>query len=220
MNARSVARELALLAFSQISKNIDKIENKNIEDIVVTSIRTLTNDAENNLKTTVGALVEIRDFIENYEMEHPENIKRPLDVSNIPVQIPLTSDMIGRIDCLINAVDKTFSALEIAEISALSKTPEVRDYILLIANEYKKNSKIVDEEISKLSKGWEIGRLVRIDKNILRIAITELLYIKDTPYKVAIDEAVELAKKYSTEESSSFINGILRQVVEEYKLEK
>ena len=54
-----------------------------------------------------------------------------------------------------------------------------------------------------------------MDKDILRIAITELLYIKDAPLKVIVDEAVELAKKYSTEDSSSFVNGILAKVIVE-----
>lgn len=54
-----------------------------------------------------------------------------------------------------------------------------------------------------------------MDKDILRIAITELLYIKDAPLKVVVDEAVELAKKYSTEDSSSFVNGILAKVIVE-----
>jgi len=52
-----------------------------------------------------------------------------------------------------------------------------------------------------------------MDKDILRIAICELLYVKDAPVKVVIDEALELAKKYSTDDSASFVNGILGKVV-------
>ena len=54
-----------------------------------------------------------------------------------------------------------------------------------------------------------------MDKDILRIAITELLFIQNTPIKVVVDEAVELAKKYSTEDSSSFVNGILAKIIVE-----
>ena len=57
--------------------------------------------------------------------------------------------------------------------------------------------------------------MVKIDKDILRIAISELLYIQNTPIKVVVDEAIELAKKYSTEDSSSFVNGILAKVIVE-----
>jgi N utilization substance protein B len=52
-----------------------------------------------------------------------------------------------------------------------------------------------------------------MDKDILRIAISELLYIKETPMKVVVDEALELAKKYSTDDSSTFINGVLAKVI-------
>ena len=57
--------------------------------------------------------------------------------------------------------------------------------------------------------------MVKMDKDILRIAIVELLYIKDAPMKVVVDEALELAKKYSTDDSASFINGILAKVIVE-----
>ena len=60
--------------------------------------------------------------------------------------------------------------------------------------------------------------MVRIDKDILRIAITEMVYIKEAPMKVVIDEAVELAKKYSTDDSPSFVNGILAKVVRKEEL--
>ena len=80
---------------------------------------------------------------------------------------------------------------------------------------FKKHCKEVDGEIQKYANGWDISRLVKIDKDILRIAITELLYVKEAPLKVVVDEAVELAKKYSTDDSSSFVNGILAKVIVE-----
>ena len=73
-----------------------------------------------------------------------------------------------------------------------------------------------DNEIQKYSNGWDISRLVKMDKDILRIAIVELLYIKDAPMKVVVDEALELAKKYSTEDSAAFINGVLAKVIVDY----
>ena len=74
------------------------------------------------------------------------------------------------------------------------------------------NLQSVDEIISRNSKNWKISRISNIDKNILRIAVYELLYMKDIPSKVVINEAIEIAKKYGTEESGSLINGILDQV--------
>ena len=84
-----------------------------------------------------------------------------------------------------------------------------------IAEQFKLHHDDIDAEIQKYSNGWDISRLVKMDKDILRIAITELLYTKDAPLKVVVDEAVELAKKYSTEDSSSFVNGVLAKVIVE-----
>ena len=218
MNARRAARELALLSFSQLSRNPEKWEDKDIEDIILNSIRMLLNNAEGELKKATGYLFEIKETIENYEIEHAENEKRPIDTSIIPVQIPLTSDMLGHINVILDAADKTLSAMSITELYSLSNKVEVKDYTIKLIKLYSDNKTNIDDQINKLSIGWNINRLVKIDRDILRISTTELLYIPDIPVSVAIDEAVELAKEYSTEESSSFINGILRQVVQENNL--
>ncbi len=63
---------------------------------------------------------------------------------------------------------------------------------------------------------WQVQRLVRIDRDLLRIAITEICYL-GTPERIAINEAVELAKTYGDEEGHRFINGVLRRVVEQLK---
>ncbi len=71
------------------------------------------------------------------------------------------------------------------------------------------NIPFADEKISALIVNWEINRIATIDKVILRIAIIELAEFPDVPVKVVLNEAIELAKKYSTEESSKFVNGVL-----------
>jgi len=70
-----------------------------------------------------------------------------------------------------------------------------------------------DEQIQALARNWAIGRLADLDRNILRMALVELREIPDSPVKVVINEAIELAKKFSTGESASFINGILDSYV-------
>lgn len=215
MQARRAARELALILFSQLDKKITAYSNGDFEDIILKSVRILTNNASDELKLTVGSLLEMREFIENYETEHETNLQRPLEVSNLPVPLPMTSDITGRINEMIEIAEKALLALDIAEIATLESKNEVKNYAVLIAEKFKENAEFVDEQIQKFAKGWDIQRLVKMDKDILRIAIVELLYIKDAPMKVIVDEALELAKKYSTDESSSFINGILAKVIVE-----
>ncbi|MEX0620121.1 MAG: transcription antitermination factor NusB [Solirubrobacterales bacterium] len=67
----------------------------------------------------------------------------------------------------------------------------------------------LDEIISEHAKGWDLSRIAPLEKNIMRVALYELNFSEDVPPEVAIDEAVELAKKYSGSEAPGFVNGIL-----------
>jgi len=81
------------------------------------------------------------------------------------------------------------------------------------------NIEVIDAEINSHAENWNIKRVALIDKNIMRIAICELLYFPDIPYKVSMNEAIELAKKFSTEESSGFVNGIINAVCKKHETE-
>jgi N utilization substance protein B len=70
----------------------------------------------------------------------------------------------------------------------------------------------VDELIASASKNWRIDRMSRVDRNILRLGACELLAFRDIPVKVVINEAVELAKRFGTAESSAFVNGVLDRI--------
>jgi len=213
MNKRRASRELALIAFSHLSKSLKKSEDVDIADIIHKSAETLCSEAESNLDSAVKELMIIREFVNNYEMDHPVNIERPFETSTLPVGIPLTSDMLGRLDMAIEAADKTYSAIDLVRLTSFEELNEVKDYAVKLVKTFLDNKEEVDLKIKEHSKDWDVERLVKIDRDILRIAVTEILYFEDVPKGVSIDEAVELAKKYSTEESSKFINGVLGQVV-------
>lgn len=216
MQARRASRELSLILFSQLDKNLEKYKNEDFSSIVLKSVRTLISSAYDEVTLCASQLNEVKDAIIEYENNHPDNLSRPIDCENLPVSLRLTSDFEGKIDTMLSAAEKTLSALDIAELCTLSTNEEVKKYIMEICTSYKNHSEEIDKIISEFAFGWDIERLFKIDKDILRISITELLYIKETPHKVVIDEALELAKKYSTDDSPSFINGILARVVEKY----
>lgn len=217
MQARRAARELALILFSQLD-TIENINKWDFQDIVLKSVRTLTNNSTDELKSAAKTLLSMKDYISEYEANHPTNLERPIEVSDVPVPLPLTSDMQGKLDELLNIAEKTMLALEIAEMATLEENTDVKEYIVKIANTFKEHKAEIDEQIKKFAFGWDINRLVKMDKDILRIAICELVYVQDAPIKVIIDEALELAKKYSTDDSASFVNGILGKVVIENNL--
>jgi len=74
------------------------------------------------------------------------------------------------------------------------------------------NLKAIDEQIERASDRWRLSRLARVDRNVLRIASFELLFEPETPAEVVIDEAVEIARRFASESSPAFVNGVLDAV--------
>jgi len=91
--------------------------------------------------------------------------------------------------------------------------PPVAPYAQLLVEGVVAHQEEIDGLISQHAHGWTLPRLPGVDRGLLRLAIFELLYCPDVPDAVAIDEAVELAKSLSTDESPSFLNGVLGAVV-------
>lgn len=89
----------------------------------------------------------------------------------------------------------------------------VGDYARSIALSVEEKKDNLDGLIEKYSKGWKVKRLPKVNLAILRLAAYEILFVDDVPESVAINEAVELAKKYSGESDYSFINGVLGALV-------
>ncbi len=94
---------------------------------------------------------------------------------------------------------------------------EVRDFTEALIRGTKFHEAKIDEMISQYAENWEIECMAVVDRNILRQGIFELLWEEGVPPKVAINEALEVAKKFSTQESSRFINGVLDRIHKELR---
>ncbi len=106
---------------------------------------------------------------------------------------------------------------EVDEVcNSLIKTSDLNEESVLYADRLFRRVvetlKELDTNIERFSQNWRIERIAMVDKNILRLAICELVSFPDVPAKVAINEGVELAKKYSSQESSRYVNGLLDAV--------
>lgn len=93
----------------------------------------------------------------------------------------------------------------------------VRAFAEDLVNGTIKNIKQIDKVISSVTEHWELKRMAVVDRNILRAATYELLYRDDIPAAVTINEAIEIAKKYSSKEAASFINGLLDRITKNIK---
>lgn len=93
---------------------------------------------------------------------------------------------------------------------------DICEFALLLIDGCRSHLREIDEKISSVTEHWELNRMAVIDKNILRLGVYELLYREDIPPKVSINEAIELAKKFSTKNSGIFVNGILDRIYTQF----
>jgi N utilization substance protein B len=122
------------------------------------------------------------------------------------------------VDVLFEADARGLSPVEVVEVrTALAQAkPEVASlhpYTVAVARGVSAHTAHIDDLITSHLQGWTLDRLPAVDRAILRVSVWELLYAEDVPEPVAVDEAVELAKELSTDESPGFINGVLGQVM-------
>lgn len=97
---------------------------------------------------------------------------------------------------------------------------EVKEFVLLLVKGVVSNLSEIDKIIINYAKNWSLERITNIDRNILRVAIYEILYLDNVPKNVSINEAIELAKKYGTKSSFSFVNGVLSNIDKDDKILK
>ncbi|MGI6554046.1 MAG: transcription antitermination factor NusB [Bacillota bacterium] len=100
----------------------------------------------------------------------------------------------------------------------LNLDPHSRKFAQVIASGTWVQREEIDRLIGKYTRRWKIERLAAIDRNILRLAVFEMTTQPDIPHEVSINEAVELAKKYSTDKAASFVNAILDGISKEIRL--
>lgn len=93
--------------------------------------------------------------------------------------------------------------------------PEGREYADTVVRGVADELAAVDEVIRKASTNWRLERMARVDRNVLRLGAWELMRSRDVPRAVILDEAVELAKRFGSEESGSFVNGVLDRIAED-----
>jgi N utilization substance protein B len=108
----------------------------------------------------------------------------------------------------VNAVLARFQELK-------SANPEAAAFAESLAVGAYKQLEALDERISRCAKNWKLERLLSVDRAALRLGAYELLHTPETPLEVALDEAIELAKRFGSDESAAFVNGVLDQVAAE-----
>ena len=110
-----------------------------------------------------------------------------------------------------NSQDKTFSDM----LNRYSFDEDTKSFASSLYIKTLDQKRFLEKTISKFLKNWDLGRIALLDNLILQMGVCELLFFDDIPPKVSISEAIEIAKKYSTDDSSGFVNGILDSIFRE-----
>lgn len=126
----------------------------------------------------------------------------------------LALQMLFQHDMSGNAPDQILETFEELQKSK----PNTREFATRIFRGTVDHRNDIDEMIQNQAENWRLSRMAAVDRNIIRMSIYEFLHEDDTPKLVIIDEAIEIAKKYGTQKSSQFINGILDGILKRYNL--
>jgi transcription antitermination protein NusB len=201
MKARRIARELALLSISQLPNKPDRIAAQQLQDVVIAATRTLSAEAKESLETAVAELERSSERLLSSQT-------RAADLQSSRAMVQEAMELTQK------AINRVGHAVEMPEFVQLASQPEVHEYVIKVLTQVQTNRVEIDQLLQASMVDWQVHRLVRIDQDILRIAIAEMWFL-GIPEQVAINEAVELAKRYSGEDGHRFINGVLRRVSQE-----
>ncbi len=205
MQPRRIARELTLLSLSQVPNTPERLDTQQLNNLVLAAVRTLTGEIQETLETAAAELKRGSDRLLNSET-------RATDVRSARAMVSEAIELAEK------AINRLGTAVEMPEVIQLTNQQEVRSYALEILKTINRRKEEIDASLTNALQDWQLNRLPRIDRDILRIAVTEMSFL-GIPDRVAINEAVELAKRYSDEEGHRFINGVLRRVSDRLKTE-
>ena len=157
------------------------------------------------------SLKESAERVETADRLMHANEQKIMDIETVREQI---SSAISTVQYSLVGVKR---ALVPKHLTNLISQEEIRDYACSLLFNWIQHWKKIDNQLDEAMEKWTIRRLARVDRDILRLAMIDIMYL-NVPKKVAIDEAVEMAKKYSDEDGYRFINGVLRRATD--KLEE
>ncbi|MBD2385721.1 transcription antitermination factor NusB [Cylindrospermum sp. FACHB-282] len=205
---QQIARELALLSLSQLPVSVKKLEKLQDEQLVsklvLGAVRTLTTEVQDTLNNAAGELQRSNDRL----------LSSQTRASDLNTARTMLQEAIAHTQIAINQLGTAVDFPELIQLANQDK--EVRNYAKEIVITVSENRHIIDQLISDALIDWQVTRLAQIDRDILQISVAEMKFM-GVPDSIAINEAVELAKRYSGDEGHRFINGVLRRVTEQRK---
>ncbi|MGB0561440.1 MAG: transcription antitermination factor NusB [Spirulinaceae cyanobacterium] len=204
---RRIARELAILGLSHHRRSPDQLQEQVLHDFLWMAIQTLTTEARELLET---AATEIR---RSREQLKPE--AQALATSATELQSGRVAAIEG-LNLAETALERIGYALDLPEFTQIARQQDVRTYAIELITTVERRQADIKDCLRAALVNWTLERLPQLDRHILMLAVAEICYL-NVPERVAINEAIELAKQYSDDEGARFINGVLRRVSNQLK---
>jgi N utilization substance protein B len=211
MTPRQIARELAVIVFPQLPKDKKKLEKTELDFIVSKATAMLTDYAKQCLADADSLTQNIEKQVIDAEIEHPNNAETADELVSVPVTTRQIREVLELVQRSVGMVSE---ALDIP-VMVNRHAPEVSSFLHTLVETYVEHREEIDNFIREASNKWKVERMVSIDRDILRLACAEAFFLPDVPIKVAINEAVELSKRFADEKAAKFINGVLHDLAEE-----
>ncbi|MBX9694683.1 MAG: transcription antitermination factor NusB [Cyanobacteria bacterium] len=234
MSTRRIARKLALTILPLLPKEKTKLTDGEVEDLVERAVYMLTEHAQELLEVATSSLSQCFEKLVEAEVDHPDNSMRLDELKPVAVNTRQLRDQYERIEKIVNLLDEalTLPQLALHEGKTRASIPcskcktvntiffdradksEVREFVRELLSTYVANKDNVDDLIKRTKSKWRVDRMVSTDRDILRLACTELFYMPSVPVKVCINEAVELCHRFADAKAAKFINGVLADLAE------
>ncbi|MDR3615648.1 MAG: transcription antitermination factor NusB [Candidatus Obscuribacterales bacterium] len=231
MSARRIARELAVIVMPQLPKSPEKLSAIDLEELAAKAVHMLRDNAKHVLADVDSFLAKGSTELNEIEFDHPANAKNVHSEDMVPVKLT-TGQLKEQIENLERALNMVAEALDIPDMvlstgrtafdincrhcgqntTAYMDRPEksdVQEFFVRLVSTYNEHRSEIDEFIKNARAKWNVDRMVSIDRDILRLACAEALYMTDVPLRVCFSEAVELCHRFADEKAAKFINGIL-----------
>jgi transcription antitermination protein NusB len=235
MSSRRIARELAVIVLPQLPKDKNKLAKADFNALVIKAVRLLVEYAKSCLADVNAFVVKAQENLVDIEIDHEDNAKQAMSLKSVPVN---TGQLKEILDLLDRAMHLVSEALDIPEVSlygggfkqdnncpqcghkdenfvARQSATETLEFLHTLVSAYMDHKEEIDNFINRAKAKWRLERMVSIDRDILRLACAEALYVHDVPINVAISEGIELSHRFADQTAAKFVNGILADLAAE-----
>jgi N utilization substance protein B len=202
MQSRTLSRELALLILGQTSDRggSDPVAASSLDGLLHQALASLSQHVREALDLSAEALEQAQQQLLDSELQEGGELQLPRVRQHLQSGLGLAEQALNRLS----------ASLELPRLLLLADTEAVRTGALDRARAVLEDRESIDRRLDGVMEGWRLGRLPRIDRDILRLAVVDLESF-GTPAAVTCNEAVELANRYSDEQGRRMINGVLRR---------